>query len=135
MVIKAVSGMLPKNKLKKDYLSRLFVYPDLYHDKNDLPQFQMKKGIDHSKELGLDTLFDDPDTRIVYASDLENLPEKVAHIPVELSEEFNIEVPFGMREKTPRLFNKTEYNQYKRFMKKMKRYRVFNYETKKFEIR
>jgi large subunit ribosomal protein L13 len=39
VVEQAVSKMLPKNNLRKQWLTKLHVYPDLYHDIDFLPQF------------------------------------------------------------------------------------------------
>lgn len=129
----AVSGMLPKNNLRKKYLERVFVYPDLYHDFEFLPQFQYRAGVDHSKELGYDDLLTSPDTEIIYAN--TEIPDELKHMKLNLGAHPEIEVPFHLREEAPKAHSKQDARKLRRYYRLMRRYRVFNYQTKKFEIR
>jgi hypothetical protein len=66
--------MLPKNKLRKEYLSKITVYDqgghDLYH--LGLPQFGHVDTVDYNQILGRNIT---PETHEIIATDLANLDE------------------------------------------------------------
>lgn len=69
VVINAVKGMLPSNHLREDFLSRLFVYPDLYHEFENVPQIVLRPGVDDFKELGIYDALDPTKSTILYNTD------------------------------------------------------------------
>ena len=56
MIKRSVKGMIPKNKMRPEYLSKLIVYgenaPELESLK--LPQFGIIKPVDYNKVFGID---------------------------------------------------------------------------------
>jgi large subunit ribosomal protein L13 len=58
MLMRSIKGMLPKNKMRPDYLAKVTIYEEGGHDlqKFGLPQFANMKPIDYNEVLGLTKL-------------------------------------------------------------------------------
>jgi large subunit ribosomal protein L13 len=56
MITRSVKGMLPKNKMRPEFLSKLKVYPENAEELESLklPQFGIIKPVDYNKIFGID---------------------------------------------------------------------------------
>jgi large subunit ribosomal protein L13 len=72
VVKQAVGKMLPKNNLRRDWLSRMHVYEEVYHDFKHIPQLLLREGRDDNKAIGLDGIVSDPEAYIDFGTDLKN---------------------------------------------------------------
>lgn len=56
MITRTIKGMIPKNKMRMLYLSKLKIYEEGGHDLHELglPQFAPVKSIDYNKIFGFD---------------------------------------------------------------------------------
>lgn len=58
MVTRSIKGMLPKNKMRAEYLKKVIIFAEGGHNLNGLPQFGSVKPIDYNKILGTDIATD-----------------------------------------------------------------------------
>lgn len=113
-------------------MERLFIYPELYHDFNFLPQFVLRKGVDENKILDAESLLKDPNTKMIFASDLNEMPDMIKGIKYEPNPD--IHLPEKMKENFPRTFNKTDQKKINRYYRLLRRYRVYNFKTKSWDM-
>ena len=132
VVRQAVDGMLPKNNLRPQFLERLHIFPEVYHDFEFLPQFVPRTPQDPNELLQHKHILDDPETKIIFAASLENMPENFKKMKYEPQD---LEVPFHMRKDALGGYNKKELKAYKRHMRLLRRFTVFNHQTLRYEIR
>ena len=102
IIIQAVKGMLPKNKLKNKIVQeRLHIFPGPYHDllPDKLPQFTTQDPVDINEEFEFgDKFFEKKnDYKIVYATHPDELPEELAGLEVDYDEKYD--VPIAMEKK------------------------------------
>jgi large subunit ribosomal protein L13 len=95
VLLQAVRGMMPKNKLKnKIIMEKLMIYPGPYHDvmPTRLPQFTTRdlKDINEHFHFGEKLLEHKDEYKIVYASDPNALPEELANLDIEYDEDLTI---------------------------------------------
>ncbi|OMJ80190.1 hypothetical protein SteCoe_19643 [Stentor coeruleus] len=131
VVEQAVGGMLPKNKLREKYMKRLHVYPEIYHDFDFLPQFVQRSAPDPNKILAVED-FKDPKLKIVWAQDPENIPEELKHLKYEPED---LETPFHKRNPRPVPYNNREKKISAKYFRTLRRFKVFEHRTQKFEIK
>ena len=89
VLLHAVRGMLPKNKLRNDIIQkRLFIYPGPYHDlmPDLLPQFTTRDPIDINEVFHFGDKFREnmDEYKIVYADDENDIPEELRHLEVDI---------------------------------------------------
>ena len=106
VLTQAVRGMMPKNKLRNDIISkRLFIFNGPYHDMmpDVLPQFTSREPEDINEEFGFGEVFlrDKHDYKIVAASDVNDLPEELIDLEVDIDE--------SLEEPLPHMFANKEY--------------------------
>jgi large subunit ribosomal protein L13 len=128
----AVSGMLPSNKLRDQYLKRMHIYPEIYHDFEDLPQIVQKQVPDINEDLVPKDLFQRKDTKLVFASDLNDLPEELKHIKYE---PMDFEVPLHKRPEQFKEYTPQEMKKLKKHLRHLRRFKVFDHRLQKFEIK
>lgn len=97
-MIRAVLGMLPKNKLRKDILkTSLKIYLEPYHNYgNILPQFTELMPRDINKDTGFDNIT--PENTIVRGMSAKELPEELKELPIDIDE--TMDIPITLRKKT-----------------------------------
>lgn len=134
VVKKAVHGMLPRNRLRKRYLERLFVYQDIYHDKDFLPQMVPRPAIDHNEALGFNKLLSDSPETVLLATNEESRDQRPAHLSQAKEEFIDIYSPIADRGMVYPEIDSKYYKERKKWLRKMRRYRIYNYDTKKFEV-
>uniref|UniRef100_A0A7S3N0I6 50S ribosomal protein L13 n=1 Tax=Strombidium inclinatum TaxID=197538 RepID=A0A7S3N0I6_9SPIT len=84
ILLDAVKGMLPKNKLKKDLMEKhIKVFDGPYHTyHNILPQFTEPLPHDINEHMGLNGF--DPENNVIKYKETEELPPELEGIPEEL---------------------------------------------------
>ncbi|CAG9333300.1 unnamed protein product [Blepharisma stoltei] len=131
VVNQAVRGMLPSNNVRPHYMQRLFIYPDLYHDFDFLPQFVLRKAPDINEVYNFQSFISDPSAKIIYTTDPNKLPEEIKHLKYE-PENFDKEVNY--RDIFPKEYTMKEKRKIKNYLRKLRRYRIFNHRTGRFEM-
>lgn len=73
MLLSSIKGMLPKNKMRKLYLSKVVIYPEAEHDLTNLnlPHFGAIKPIDYNSLLGIGEIKPETHTIIDSTIDIE----------------------------------------------------------------
>lgn len=132
VVHQSIDGMLPKNKLRSGFLERVHIFPDIYHNFDFLPQLLVKPIPDPNETLQPKGIFTDPATKIVFASDLENIPEDIKGLKYEPQD---LETPFHKMKEPKVPFNVNDIKKQKRHNRVLRRYKVFNHISQRFEIR
>jgi len=102
ILIDAVKGMLPRNKLRDVVIEKkLKIYEGSYHSYNNigLPQFTEKLPVDLNKEIGFES-FDKENFVIQYTSneDPNNVPKELEGVPEDI--DHSIGTPIGLMTKT-----------------------------------
>ena len=131
VVKQAVSGMLPKNNLRRHYMNRLKVYPDLYHDLDFIPQLQLRDGPDPNVDLGFNELENSNHSKITFASDITKIPERFKHLKYEPEP---LDDPEYNPPNVPEKLSKKQENKLRAYYRKLRRHRVYNHVTKQYEI-
>lgn len=133
VVRQSVRGMLPSNKLNEKYLGRLFIYPEIYHDKDEIPQFVQRPRPDINQIMNHEKILDQPESKLVYASNLENLPENLKKLKYEPDK--SVLIPFQKRPNAPKEYSLTDKKRIKKFWRNLRRFKVYDHRSKKFEIK
>lgn len=133
VVRQSVRGMLPNNKLLEQYLKRLHIYPEIYHDFENLPQFIQQPLPDINKILNHEKVLEDPASKIVFSTSLDNLPDQLKGLKYEPNEIYN--VPFNKRPDAPKEFSLIDKKKVKKFWKTLRRFKVYDHRSGKYEIK
>jgi len=131
VVKQSVSKMLPKNAIREDWMKRLHVFEKVYHNFKDIPQFLLREGRDDNMIIGLDGIIADPDAYIKYGSSYDNLPDKIKHLPIK--EDLSITKSLKERGLREVKLTRAQEKEMRFHAKIMRRMRVFNFETKRWE--
>ena len=98
----AIKGMIPKNKLREDVISRkLLIYDGPFHPhfKQGLPQFMEQEPKDINEEFNFGKVVERRhDYKIVYESDPNNPPEEFADVERDIDQ--SITTPKILTKKT-----------------------------------
>ena len=88
MLLRSIKGMLPKNKMRADYLSKVTVYNEGGHDlyKKGLPQFGKIIPVDYNEIFGLKDLYEGKAKIIHSTLKPSEMPEEFKKLPVEIDE-------------------------------------------------
>ena len=121
--------MLPKNNLRKKWMEKLQVYPDLYHDIEFLPQFQLLPGVDDAEQIGA---YDITNPEIKLLAKSEPDPNNVS-FPPELEFIKDLEVTEEEPKRAGHI-KRADKVAMKRWYRHLRRYKTFNYDTRKFEL-
>jgi large subunit ribosomal protein L13 len=132
VVKQSVSGMLPKNNLRPKYLERLHIFPEIYHNFDFLPQFISRPLPDPNLILQNQDLLNDPTNTIIFNATPGKVPEQFKDLKYEPQD---VETLFHMRPEAPGHFSNKELKSIKRYNRLVRRLKVFNHRTQKFEIK
>ena len=127
VVEQAISRMLPKNNLRKKWMEKVQVYPDLYHDIDYLPQFQLLPGIDDAEQIGA---YDITNPKIKLLAKDE---QSEVSFPPELEFIKDLEVTPEEPQRQGAI-KRADKVKMKRWYRHLGRYKIFNYDTRKFEL-
>jgi large subunit ribosomal protein L13 len=133
VVRQSVQGMLPSNKLREKYMERLFIYPEIYHDFEHVPQFIQRPVPDINEIFSQTKILTEPDVKIVYASDISKIPDEMKHMKYE--PESLLTTPVRFRTEKPKQYNVRDKKVIKRFWKRLRRFKVYDHRYGKFEVK
>ena len=130
----AVSGMLPKNKLRKDIIAKnLVMFRGPYHTYHHvgLPQFTEPKPRDINEEMGLDGFSKDTHVVTYTASRDGSVPEEFKDLPQEIDP--SIGEPLLFKEKTHTEARENFYlgHALKKSYKNLRRFKVHSHKKVK----
>ena len=130
MVTRSIKGMLPKNKMRKLFLSKVQIFEGAAHNLQNkgLPQFGKNIPIDYNEILG--TNINKEDTTIVASNFNENdFPDELKDIPREINPQ--LDKPEYMQDSEFKMNNKIseKYSKYskRQMYKNYKRIRNMSY--------
>ena len=133
VVEQSVRGMLPSNKLREHYLKRLFIYPEIFHDFQDIPQFLQKPVTDINEDFSQTKILSDPEAKIVYADDLTKIPDSMKSLKYE--PEALITTPVRQREERPKIYNRQDQKSIKNFWRRLRRFKVYDHREAKYVVK
>ena len=128
MILRSIKGMLPKNKMRMEYLSKVKIYDEGGHDlyKLGLPQFAKIKPIDYNEIFGMNDLT--PEKAVIIKSNIapKDFPEEMKGFKMELEDENQdgpkTTVNNRMKNKYDNYMRKWRYRQYRNIRNKAYRY-------------
>ena len=129
MVMRSIKGMLPKNKLRKEYLSKVKIFEEGGHDlyKLGLPQFGRLKSIDYNEVFGMNDINEKDAVIIKSTMEDKDIPEEFKNFrrldkeqPVQ--ETPKTRVNDVMRQKFDRYMRGWRFRQYRNIRNKAYRY-------------
>ena len=98
----AIRGMIPKNRLREDTLSRkLFIYPGPFHPhfKQGLPQFTEQERYDVNEDFNFGKVQERRhEYKVIYESDPNDLPEEFADVERDI--DTDLDLPWVLQKKT-----------------------------------
>ena len=97
MILRTIKGMIPKNKMRLLFLSKVKIYEQGGHDLHrlGLPQFAPVQNVDYNKILGNDY----ETNKDLYISDSNVAPEQIDEYCIFLFFEFILFIFFKIKKK------------------------------------
>jgi large subunit ribosomal protein L13 len=127
MILRSIKGMLPKNKMRNLYLSKVKIYNEGGHDlfKLGLPQFGKIKPLDYNEIFGVNKMLDEGSKIIATNMKESEIPAEFKNLKREIKDEFEEKktvVNTRMKIKFDNYMRRWRYRQYRNIRNKAYRY-------------